>query len=134
MGIHSGTQGSVIYATSGGTAGTLIGGMKTWSLNVEGEVLDTSAFGQSWRSKDLGIKQWTGNFEGNKDGKNAQQNAIWSQLLAGSKAEVTFFMGTVDRFYGTVVITAEEVTQTFDSFAETSYSFEGDGTLVKGTA
>ena len=134
MAIHSGTQGSVVYSTANGTAGTLIGGMKTWSLNTEGEVLDTSAFGQSWRSKDLGIKQWTGSFEGNKDGSNTIQNSIWSQLLAGSKAEVTFYMGTVHRYYGTALITAEEVTQTFDGFAETSYSFEGDGTLVKGTA
>ena len=134
MAIHSGTQGSVVYSTANGTAGTLVGGMKTWSLSVEGEVLDTSAFGQSWRSKDLGIKQWTGSFEGNKDGTNAIQNSIWSQLLAGSKAEVTFYMGTIDRYYGTVVVTGEEPTQTFDGFAETSYSFEGDGTLVKGTA
>jgi hypothetical protein len=134
MAIHSGTQGSVVYATANGTAGTLIGGMKSWTLSVEGEVLDTSAFGQSWRSKDLGIKQWTGSFEGNKDGTNASQNAIWSNLLAGTKAEVSFFMGTVDKYYGTIVITAEEPTQTFDGFAETSYSFEGDGTLAKGTA
>jgi len=134
MAIHSGTQGSVVYSTANGTAGTLIGGMKTWSLSVEGEVLDTSAFGQDWRSKDLGIKQWTGSFEGNKDGTNAAQNAVWSQLLAGSKAEVTFYMGTIDRYYGTVVITSEEPTQTFDGFAETTYNFEGDGTLAKGTA
>jgi hypothetical protein len=133
MAIHSGTQGSVVYTTSNGTAGTLIGGMKTWSLSIEGEVLDTSAFGQSWRSKDIGIKQWTGSFEGNKDGGNVPQNNVWAQLLAGSKAEVTFYMGTVHRYYGTVVITGEEIAQTFDGFAETSYSFEGDGTLVKGT-
>lgn len=134
MAIHSGTQGSVVLATSNGTAGTLVGGMKTWTVTVEGEVLDTSAFGQDWRSKDMGIKQWSGSFEGNKDGANAIQNELWTQLLAGSKAEVTFYMGSVDRLYGTVVITGEEITQNFEGMAETSYNFEGDGTLAKGTA
>jgi hypothetical protein len=134
MAVHSGTQGSVVYATSSGTSGTLVGGMKNWTLSVEGEVLDTSAFGQNWRSKDLGIKQWTGSFEGNKEGQGTVQNAIWAQLLGGTKAEVTFYAGTVDRYYGTVVITSEEINQTFDGFAEVSYNFEGDGTLGKGTA
>jgi hypothetical protein len=134
MAIHSGTQGSVIYSSANGTAGTLVGGMKSWTLNVEGEVLDTSAFGQSWRSKDIGIKQWTGTFEGNRDGTNAIQGSLWTQMLAGTKAEITFFAGTVHKFYGTAVITSNEVTQTFDGFSETSFSFEGDGTLAMGTA
>ncbi len=134
MAVHSGTQGSVIYSTTAGTGGTLVGGMRAWTVNIEVEELDTSSFGQSWRNFDAGVKAWGGSFEGIKDGKNATQNAVWTNLLAGTKVEATFFMGTVDRFYGTVIILGEEVGQTFDGFAETSYTFRGDGAPTKGTA
>jgi len=134
MAVHSGTQGSVVYSTSSGTAGTLVAGMKSWTMNIEAEELDTSSFGQSWRNFDAGIKAWGGTFEGNKDGTDAVQNLIWTNLLAGTKAEATFYMGTIDRYYGTIIVLGEEPTQTFDGFGETSYTFRGDGTLVKGTA
>jgi hypothetical protein len=51
-------------------------------------------------------------------------------LLAGTKVEVTMFLDDDDSYYGTVIILGEEVTQTFDGMAETSYSFRGDGTLA----
>lgn len=129
MAVHSGTQGSVIYQTSNGTAGTLIGGMKSWTITVEAEELDTSSFGQSWRNFDAGIKQWGGTFEGNKDTSNSQQQALWTNLLAGTKAEATFYLGTVQRYYGTIIVISEEPTQAFDNFGETTYTFRGDGTL-----
>ena len=134
MAIHSGTSGSVVYATSNGTAGTLVGEIKNWTITVEAAELDTSAFGQSWRGFDAGIKQWGGSFEGNKDSADAQQNAIWANLLAGAKAEVSFFLGGTVGYYGTVVMMSEEPTQSFDNFGEVSYSFRGDGTLAKMSA
>ena len=133
MGIHSGTSGSVIYNSTNGTAGTLVGEIKTWTLNVEVEELDTSSFGQSWRGFDAGIKQWSGSFEGNKDEDDALQDLLWTNLLAGTKAEVALYLSGTASYYGTVVIMGEEVTQSFDSMGETSYSFRGDGTLAKGT-
>ncbi len=131
MAIHSGTSGSVVYQTANGTAGTLVGEIKNWTLTVEAEELDTSAFGQSWRGFDAGIKQWSGSFEGNKDNDDGQQTALWTNLLAGTKAEVTFFLSGTAGYYGTVVILGEEVAQAFDAFGETSYNFRGDGTLAK---
>ena len=134
MAVHSGTQGSVVYNSSNGTIGTLVGGMKSWTVTVEAEELDTSSFGQDWRNFDAGIKQWGGTFQGNKEGAGTIQNLVWTNLLAGTKAEATLYAGTIDRYYGTVIILGEEITQTFDNFAETSYNFRGDGILGKGTA
>ncbi len=64
MAIHSGTSGSVVYQTVNGTAGTLVGEIKNWTLTVEAEELDTSAFGQSWRGFDAGIKSGTAGYYG----------------------------------------------------------------------
>jgi len=129
MAIHAGTSGSVVWATSNGTAGTLIGEIKTWTLNIEAEELDTSSFGQSWRGFDAGIKQWGGSFEGNYDQNDAQQAAVFTNLKAGTKVEITFFADDDDKFYGTVVLLGKEVNQSFDNFAEVTYNFRGDGTL-----
>lgn len=130
MAIHSGTSGSVVYQTTSGTAGTLIGEIKNWTLTVEAEELDTSAFGQSWRGFDAGIKQWSGSFEGNKDDTDSQQTALWTNLLAGTKAELTMFLDGTAGYYGTAIILSEEVSQAFDAFGETAYNFRGDGTLA----
>ena len=131
MAIHSGTSGSVVYQTANATAATFIAEIKNRTLTVEAEELDTSAFGQSWRGFDAGIKQWSGSFEGNKDDNDGQQDALWTNLLAGTKAEVTMFLDGTAGYYGTVVILGEEVTQAFDAFGETAYNFRGDGTLAK---
>ena len=130
MAIHSGTSGSVVWASSNGTAGTLIGEIKNWTVTVEAAELDTSAFGQSWRGFDAGIKQWGGSFEGNRDQNDTQQAAIWTNLLAGTKAEITFYLDADDYVYGTVVILGQEDTQSFDNFGEVAYTFRGDGTLA----
>lgn len=131
MAVYSGTSGSVVYQTASGTAGTLIGEMKEYTLSVEVEELDTSAFGQSWRGKDAGIKQWSGSFSGNADNADTQQTALWTNMGAGTKAELTFFLNGTAGFYGTAVILGQEITDSFDGLGETSFNFSGDGTLAK---
>lgn len=129
MAIHSGTSGSVLYATSSGTAGTLIGQLKSWSITVEAEELDTSAFGQSWRTFDAGVKQWGGSFQGNVDAADAQQIAIWSNLLTGTKAELALKLDATKTYYGTVVMISQDLEDSFDGLAESTWNFRGNSTL-----
>lgn len=128
MAVISGTQGSVTY---GGTAGTIVGGIKTWSLDVAAAELDASNFGSTWRLTDSGIKEWSGSFEGNYDDTDAQQTTLWTNLTTGAKGVVVFGMGTADYFHGTVVILGHSPSQSFDGLGAGSWNFKGHGPLTR---
>lgn len=128
MGVISGTQGSVVY---GGTAGTAVGGMKTWSLDVAAAELDASSFGSTWKLTDSGIKEWGGSFEGNYDDTDTYQTALWTALTGGTKVVMAFYAGTADGFYGTAVITGHAPSQSFDGLAAAGYNFKGHGPLTR---
>lgn len=128
MAVLSGTSGSVVY---GGTAGTIIGGLKTWSLDIAAAELDASNFGSTWRLTDSGIKEWSGSFEGQYDDTDAQQTTLWTNLTTGVKSLVQFVMGTADYFYGTVVMTGHSPSQSFDGLGAATWSFKGHGPLTR---
>ena len=128
MAVLSGTAGSVVY---GGTAGTIVGGLKTWSLDVAAAELDASNFGSTWRLTDSGIKEWSGSFEGNYDDTDAQQTTLWTNLTTGAKSLVQFVVGTADYFYGTVVMTGHSPSQSFDGLGAGSWNFKGHGPLTR---
>jgi predicted secreted protein len=128
MSVLSGTAGSVVY---GGTAGTIIAGLKTWSLDVAAAELDASNFGSTWRLTDSGIKEWSGSFEGNYDDADTYQTTLWTNLTTGVKAVVQFVMGTADYFHGTVVMTGHSPSQSFDGLGAASWNFKGHGPLTR---
>ena len=98
MALLSGTAGSVVY---GGTAGTAIEGMKSWTLDVAVGELDASSFGSTWKLTEGGVKEWSGSAEGNADDGTAMQASAWTALTAGTKVIMLFATGASDYFHGT---------------------------------
>jgi predicted secreted protein len=128
MTTYSGTAGSVIY---GGTAGTIVGNLRSWTVNTEAEVIDVSVYGSTWKTFVTGPKGWSGSFDGLADFDNAQQINLWNALLAGTKVELVMYHSGTAKIRGTAVITGNEETSTFDGVSETTFSFTGDGTLTR---
>lgn len=128
MAVLSGTAGSVVY---GGTAGTAVEGMKSWTLDVAAGELDASNFGSTWKLTEAGIKEWGGSAEGNADDGTAMQQSLWTSLEAGTKVVMLFAMGGSDYRHGTAVITGESTGQSFDGLATVGYTFKGHGPLTK---
>lgn len=128
MAVISGTQGSVVY---GGTAGTIIGGLKTWSLDIAAAELDASNFGSTWKLTESGIKEWGGSFEGNYDDSDTYQTSLWTALTGGTKVVAAFYQGTADYFVGTAVLTGHSPSQSFDGLGAASWSFKGHGPLTR---
>ena len=124
----SGTAGSVVY---GGTAGTAIEGMKSWSLDVAVGELDASSFGSTWKLVEGGIKEWSGSAEGNADDGDLMQSSIWTNLQAGTKVVMVFAMGTARKWSGTALITGSSPSISFDGLGAESYSFTGHGPLTR---
>lgn len=128
MAVISGTQGSVVY---GGTAGTIIGGLKTWSLDIGAAELDASNFGSTWKLTESGIKEWSGSMEGNYDDADTYQTSLWTALTGGTKVVAQFNVGTADYFVGTAVLTGHSPSQSFDGLGAASWAFKGHGPLTR---
>ena len=105
MALLSGTAGSVVY---GGTAGTAIEGMKSWTLDVAVGELDASSFGSTWKLTEGGVKEWSGSAEGNADDGTAMQASAWTALTTGTKVVIDPLTGQS--------LSREELTERLEPF------------------
>jgi hypothetical protein len=98
MAAFSGTAGSVNYMV-GGTA--VVEGIGEWSVDVQGEAVETTAFGVNWRENIVGIRSYTISFSASK---------YWN--------------------VGSAVFTGMNPSLSFDGRGDTSYEFTGSGALT----
>lgn len=123
----SGTAGSVVLMT-GGT--TNIVGIGEWSLDIGGEAVEITAFGNQWREYITGLKDYTFNFSGRGD-TDASQATLRTAILAGSV--LAFRLYDSDTTYWNIssaVFTGMGPSISYDGRAEASYDFQGSGSLT----
>lgn len=129
MAVLSGTSGSVVIGAFG--VGVEVAEIRSWTLTVEANTVDTTTFGESWTDHTLSILNWTGTFSGFEDTGDAMQSSMYSQMTAGSAFIVNFVLdntaGTPSRYSGTAVMTGKTVEHTFDGVAQTVFNVRGVG-------
>lgn len=101
-----------------------------WSLDVEADVMEVTKFGDQWRVKIVGLKDWSGSFAGRWDmtdtnGQLAFQNAI----LGGTTKTVRLYVNASQYYSGTAIIEGLSVESAVDSTVDTDWSFQGTGAL-----
>ena len=122
----SGTAGSVVYMT-GGT--TVVVGIGEWSLDIGMDTVETTAFGDQWRTRIAGIRQFSGSFSGRAD-NDASQTTLRNQALAGSAFAARFYEGTTYYNVTSAFFTGLSPSISFDGRGDVSFDFEGNGTLT----
>jgi len=100
-----------------------IDGINSWSISYEGTVLNTTDFADVGVSSFIpGISQWSGSFDGYKDG-----------VPLGIGAEVYLVLGETSTgsqsFIGKAIITAARPVTDHDGIVSYSYDFQGTGAL-----
>ena len=109
-------------------AGATVGGIKSWSLDVVGDALETSDFGDGGhRTYIPGIDGWSGSFEGYKDGA---PKAIGSEVALILKESAA----TGQQYTGQAILTSSHPTVDVDGMVGIAYDFQGSGVLTKATA
>lgn len=127
MAAFSGTAGSVVLV---GTAGTVVTGMSEWNLNVTSDVVETTAFGDGWKSFLSSIKGATGSFSGNRD-NTAAQSTLVTQMLAGSVVALKLHAGATNYWnIGSAYITDMSPSISNDGKGEISFSFTANGAVT----
>lgn len=127
MAAHSGTAGSVLLLTGGTT--TMVG-MGEWNLDIQGEAVETTAFGDTWRTNISGVKGFSFSFSGRSD-TDASQALLKAGILGGSV--LAFRLHDAPATYWNItggVFTGMSPTITFDGRGDVSYDFTGTGALT----
>ena len=127
MATHHGKEGVV---TAGGTA---VGELTGFTLETTGDVVEDTALTDSTKSFLAGRTSFSGTLEMHYDEADAQQET----LTAGSSISFVLLPEGNDSgdqsFTGTGIVTGMSVNNAMDSVVSRSVTFQGTGTLTKGT-
>ena len=127
MATHHGKEGVV---TAGGTA---IGELTGFTIETTGDVVEDTQLSDSTKSFLAGRTSFSGTLEMNYDEADAQQET----LTAGS--EISFVLlpeGNTSgdqSFTGTGIVTGMSINNAMDAVVSRSVTFQGTGSLTKGT-
>lgn len=110
--------------------GTEMTGIKSWTLDYTVGIVDTTDFSDSGvRSIVPSVSQWSGSFEGYKDGTAATLGTSSSVSLQLQETQTT-----TEKWTGTAYITGVHPSVSYDGTVNYAYDFEGTGALVAPTA
>lgn len=105
-----------------------IAGVREWSIDYTADALDSSGFdGGQNKTFIVGQKQWSGSFNGFKDGAPL---AIGTVLAAEFKESAT----ATQKWTGNIYITNIAPAAAVDGIVTYNYSFQGSGALTVPTA
>lgn len=125
MGACSGHEGAIYSSTK------QIGGLNTFSLNINNAVLDVTSFGNSWKEHIDGVKDFSGSASGYLDYKDAVQKEIVDKILSSSESTLTLdFKVTNDlTLTGSAKISSLSTTVAVSDKVGISFNFVGNGAL-----
>jgi len=125
MATHSGSEGKVFVDTG------QIAEVKSWSLEVTSDLVDSTTIGSGWRKNHPTIKSWSGSFEAFWDESDKAQ----SHLSAGNTVTLNLYPQGDEEgnpyFTGKVIITSVAYKASFDGLVEASFSFTGTDALIQ---
>ena len=125
MGACSGHEGAIYSSTK------QIGGLNTFSLNINNAVLDVTSFGNSWKEHIDGVKDFSGSASGYLDYSDTVQKEIVDKILSSSESTLTIdFKVTKDlTLTGSMKISSLSATISVSDKVGISFNFVGNGAL-----
>lgn len=110
-----GNQGTV---TAGGS---VVGELKSWTLNRSVGIAETTSRGDSWRTRTAGLKDASGTIACHFDKADAQQDAL---VVGATVALALEFDDGTDTFSGNAIITGENFSADInDQVTEAEYTW-----------
>jgi len=128
MANHTGSEGVVKIGTN------TIGEVRSFTITETGDTIEDSTMGDASRTYKAGMKTFTGSVVCFWDETDTAQIA----LTVGASVTLNLYpegTTTGDKYYtGSVLVTSIERSAAFDGMVETTFSFQGTGTLTLSTA
>lgn len=130
MAVMAGKNG-VIYM-----AGTKIGYIDNFSLNVNLGSAETSSLGDQWKQFIATCSDWSGSISGTLDYGDTEQKAIVDEFLNPSDAALAlaFKVSPSLTLEGTAFYTSLSITGSVSDKVAVSFNFQGTGALAEQEA
>ena len=128
MANHTGSEGVVKIGTN------TISEVRSFTITETGDTIEDSTMGDASRTYKAGMKTFTGSVVCYWDETDTAQIA----LTVGASVTLNLYpegTATGDKYYtGSVLVTSIERSAAFDGMVETTFSYQGTGTLTLSTA
>lgn len=117
MAAFSGKSGSVDCGSNWDTE------VKSFTINIGQQALESTAFGDSWREFVVGLQDWSGSYTANLD---TSTTLTWLT----SAATATFTASSGRTYTGLIIVTGLNPAVNVDGVAEVTVNFQGTGALT----
>lgn len=102
-----------------------------WSLDIAAELLETQSFGDTWKEKIAGLKEWSASGEGRWDMTDtAGQKALQDAILGGTTVAVRFYVDADTYYSGNAFVKQVSPGAELNGTVDVSFSLEGTGALT----
>lgn len=102
-----------------------------WSLDISAELLETQSFGDTWKEKIAGLKEWSGSGEGRWDMTDTTgQKALQDALLGGTTVAVRLYVDADTYYSGNAFIKQISPSAELAGTVDVQFQFEGTGALT----
>lgn len=124
----AGKGGKVVI---GDGAAKKVVGIKSWSLELSLDTLETTALGDDWKNYITGLKEWSASSEGDYEVPVDEegQAALQSAFLNGTTVVVKLYVDGKNYYMGEAYINSLSIEDPVDDVVSISIEFTGTGTL-----
>ena len=128
MANYQGNNGSV-KIKSGSDTLTAVADVRTWSVTVNRETVETTAMGDDYRTYLKGLQMWNGSMDIVYNDSETSIVATSMNPDTDNAVTVEFYNDAADgtKFVGTVIVTAFTVNASYDGLTTASVTFQGTG-------
>ena len=122
--------------------GTQVFNVKTYSVDIKGDTIETTSMGQDVRTYLKGLSSWSGSADVIVDTRNLTggTNAIAALITTGGlvgdqAAACVFYLDSVgspsgQNFSGSAIVTGFNIKSSMDGMVEGTLSFQGSGSVT----
>lgn len=102
-----------------------------WSLDLDSDLQETTAFGDQWKRRVAGVKDATGSFSGRWNVAAAnQQEALQNAFLNSTTVALRLYVDAVKYYSCTAFIKGMSPSAAVDGVVEQEFTFEADGAVT----
>jgi predicted secreted protein len=120
-----------------GLTGSVLIGANTVALLNDAEItpsadiLDKTSFGDTWKTKLSGLKDWTAKASGSFDFTDTNgQKALWDAFVNGTTVSLKLTPDGTQNFTGTALVKSPPIKTSVDALVSVEFDFEGTGALT----
>ena len=133
-GVYTGESGVIKFVGDDSTVAA-VASIRSFTIDREGQSIETTVMGESARTYQAGLTQFSGSIDAYLRDEDAGQSNFMSYVEnPDSVAKIELFPSgetTGIKLTGNVIVTGHSVTSNFDGPVELSLTIQGSGALVR---